>query len=214
MSWSGRPDASVNEDSQDRRDEFEELAFEHLSALHAFAQRLTGNPARAEDLVQETYLRAYRFFDRFERGTNAKAWLFRILKNAFINEYRRAKAQPSHVDFDKLEGIHEAVVDDFQAARLENPEEALDRTLLSDEVSEALDDLPEEYRLVVLLCLVQGFTYQETADALEVPIGTVMSRLHRGRKLLQARLLEQARSRGFTTVNGEAADARGETTRS
>jgi RNA polymerase sigma-70 factor, ECF subfamily len=179
------------------RNEFEELAFVHLPALHSFAYRLTRNPKDAEDLVQETFLRAYRFFDKFERGTNMKAWLFRILKNTFINEYRRRRAQPAEVDFDKLEGVYERQLEELSGVRVENPETALDRTLMTEDIEEALGTMPEEYRMVVLLCLVEGFTYQEAADSLEIPVGTVMSRLHRGRKHLQARLLEHARARGF-----------------
>ena len=179
------------------RSEFEELAFEHLSALHAFAYRLTRNGKDAEDLVQETYLRAYRFFDKFARGTNMKAWLFRILKNTFINDYRKKKAQPAQVDFDKLEGAYESQIDQYQAGRIENPEEALGRTLMAEDIEEAMGTLPDEYRMVAILCLIEGFTYQEAADSLEIPVGTVMSRLHRGRKQLQMRLLEHARARGF-----------------
>jgi RNA polymerase sigma-70 factor (ECF subfamily) len=179
------------------RNEFEELAFVHLSALHSFAYRLTRNPKDAEDLVQETFLRAYRFFDKYQRGTNVKAWLFRILKNTFINEYRRRKAQPAEVDFDKLEGAYEKQLEELSSTRVENPETALERTLMTEDIEEAISTMPEEYRMVVLLCLVEGFTYQEAADALEIPVGTVMSRLHRGRKHLQSRLLVHARSRGF-----------------
>jgi RNA polymerase sigma-70 factor (ECF subfamily) len=179
------------------RSEFEDLAFGHLQALHAFAYRLTRNPKDAEDLVQETFLRAYRFFDKFERGTNMKAWLFRILKNTFINEYRRRKSQPAEVDFDKLEGVYEKQLEELSGVRVENPETALERTLMAEDIEEALGAIPEEYRMVVMLVLIEGFTYQEAADALEIPVGTVMSRLHRGRKHLQAKLIGHARARGL-----------------
>jgi len=185
-----------------RRGEFEALAFEHLGALHAFARRLTHDAADAEDLVQEALLKAFRAFDGFQRGSNAKAWLFRILKNTFITEWRKKKVRPTTVDFDVVADRHDALLDELQVLRLENPEEALDRAVLAEDVEDGLRDMATEYRLVVVLCLVQGFTYQEAADALEVPIGTVMSRLHRGRKFLQARLLEQARERGLAGLAG------------
>ena len=182
------------------REEFEELVFEHLGALHSFAYRLTAGADDADDLVQETCLRAYRFFDGFQRGTNLRAWLFRILKNTLINEYRRRRAKPVQVEFDEHAERYQARVETLLGQRVENPEEELERTLLARDVEAGLASMPEEYRLVVVLCLVQGFTYQEAADALEIPIGTVMSRLHSGRKFLQARLLDAAQSRGFASV--------------
>jgi len=196
-----------------RRGEFEALAFENLGALHAFARRLTHDAADAEDLVQDTLLRAYRAFDGFQRGSNAKAWLFRILKNSFINDWRKKKVRPTAVDFDAVADRHDGLVEELGMLRLPNPEEALDRAVLAEDVEEGLAAMVVEYRLVVLLCLVQGFTYQEAADALEIPIGTVMSRLHRGRKFLQAHLLEQARERGLVRTAGAAetaGNARGE----
>jgi RNA polymerase sigma-70 factor (ECF subfamily) len=196
-----------------RREEFESLAFEHLGALHAFARRLTHDPTEAEDLVQEAILKAYRAFDSFQRGSNGKAWLFRILKNSFINDWRKRKVRPATVDFDAVADRHEDLLDELQVLRLENPEEALDRAILAGDVEDGLRDMATEYRLVVLLCLVQGFTYQEAADALEIPIGTVMSRLHRGRKFLQARLLQQARDRGLAGLTG-AAESAGDVARS
>ena len=187
-----------------RRGEFEVLAFEHLGALHAFARRLTHDPAEAEDLVQDALLRAYRAFDSFQTGSNAKAWLFRILKNSFINDWRKKEVRPTAVDFDAVVERHDELLDELQVLRLENPEEALDRAVLAEDVEDGLRDMAVEYRQVVVLCLVQGFTYQEAADALEIPIGTVMSRLHRGRKFLQGRLMEQARDRGLVRVPGAA----------
>lgn len=184
------------------REEYEELVFGHLPALHSFAYRLTRNVKDAEDLVQETCLRAYRFFDKFERGTNIKAWLFRILKNTFINDYRSKRSQPAQVDFDKLEGLYETQLERVGAAKFDNPEEALSGAMIAEDIEEALETMPDEYRMVVLLCLVEGFTYQEAADSLEIPVGTVMSRLHRGRKHLQSRLLTHAHERGFGLDQG------------
>jgi RNA polymerase sigma-70 factor (ECF subfamily) len=165
--------------------------------MQAFALRLSRNPADADDLVQEACLRAYRFFDRFERGTNIKAWLFRILKNTFINSYRKKRAQPHSMDFDDISGTYEQLIDDTRVSRLQNPEEALHDSVMLADVEDGMGEMPAEYRVVVHLCLLEGFTYQESADTLDIPIGTVMSRLHRGRKFLQARLLEHARSRGL-----------------
>ena len=191
----------------DRRTAFEELLFEHLAPAQAFARRLTRDPAEAEDLVQEAALRAYRFFDRFERGTNFKAWLFRIVKNTFVNAYRKRKARPLEADFERLAEGYESLVDETRVTRLRSPEEALGDAVLVDEIQAGLDDLPDEYRGVVHLCLVEGFSYKEAAQVLEVPVGTIMSRLHRGRKALQARLLEQARDRGLLAGGDESQDA-------
>lgn len=196
-----------------RRLEYEELVFEHLGSMQAFALRLSRDPAEADDLVQETCLRAYRFFDRFERGTNVKAWLFRILKNTFINAYRQKRTRPHSVDFDDIAGGYEQLIDDTRVARLQNPEEALGEAVMLKDVEAGLAEMPEEYRLVVHLCLLEGFTYQESADTLDIPVGTVMSRLHRGRKFLQARLVEHARSRGLVADEREdpaAAPERGQ----
>jgi RNA polymerase sigma-70 factor (ECF subfamily) len=172
--------------------------------------RLTRDAADADDLVQEATLRAYRFFDRFERGTNFKAWLFRIVKNTFINLYRKTKARPEDAGFDLIADGYEGLVDETRVARLRNPEEALADAVMVEQVQEGLEAMPEEYRLVVHLCLLEGFSYGETAEALEVPVGTVMSRLHRGRKHLQARLLTQARERGLLAGENGEEDAAGE----
>ena len=149
------------------RNEFEALAVKHLDGLYAAALRLTKNQRDAEDLVQDTYLRAFRFFDRFERGTNIKAWLFKILTNTFINRYRRSVKERSLVD---------------------GPEQHFIDRLLSDDVLEALDAVPIDFRMAVILADLQDFSYREIADILDVPVGTVMSRLFRGRRLLQKSL--------------------------
>jgi RNA polymerase sigma-70 factor (ECF subfamily) len=200
----------VTEAAADRaRREFEELVLEHLGSLHGFALTLTRNAADAEDLVQDAVVRAYRFFHRFERGTNVRAWLFRIVRNTFINAYRKRRARPAESRFEAIAGAYEQLIDETRVLRLPNPEEALSDALVLDDVRRGLDDMPEEYRAVVHLCLLEGFSYRETAEALDVPVGTVMSRLHRGRKRLQAALLEHARHRGLAPPEPPA-EAEGE----
>jgi len=186
----------------DRRDEFERVALPHLRALFNLGLKLTHDPRDAEDLVQETYLRAYRFFDSYEPGTQIKAWLFRILRNTFINRYRAAKARPEEVDFDKIEAAYDHVVEGafLHDGRVSSPEAIVMSGVLDAEVEQALAELPEEYRAVVVMALMEDMTYKEIAAALSIPLGTVMSRLHRGRRMLQAALLEFARRKGI--VNG------------
>ena len=179
-----------------RRKEFEEVALPHFDALFNLALNLTRNRRDAEDLVQEAYLRAFRFFDSYRPGTLIKAWLFRILRNTFINRYRAAKIRPDEVDFAKIEDNYERVLDEFSRQRT-SPEDAVMDRVLDSEIQGALGRLPEEYRSVVLMALLEEMSYKEIAAALAVPLGTVMSRLHRGRKLLQATLLEFAQRKGI-----------------
>jgi RNA polymerase sigma-70 factor (ECF subfamily) len=182
-----------------RTEEFEEVALPYLDALYNLALNLTRNPKDAEDLVQETYLRAYRFFDSYRPGTHIKAWLFRILRNTFINRYRAAKARPEEVDFDKIDGVYEQrVEEDFLRGHGSvNPEEAVMVGVPDEEIQAAMLALPEEYRSVVIMALVEDMSYKEIASALSIPLGTVMSRLHRGRKQLQGALLEYAQRKGI-----------------
>ena len=184
----------AEEDQQRFQDEVPPL----LDSLYGGALRMTRNPADAEDLVQETMLRAYRSFDRFESGTNLKAWLFRIMTNAYINTYRKKQREPQKLSTDEVQDF-----DLYQELKSHDPQwEAtpenivLDRLLDADIVS-AIEDLPEQFRLAVILSDVEGFTYAEMAEIMDVPMGTVMSRLHRGRKALQKRLLQLARERGI-----------------
>lgn len=183
----------------DRRDEFEEVALPHLKPLYNLAVHLTRNSRDAEDLVQETYLRAYRFFDSYRPGTNVKAWLFRILRNTFINRYRSAKLRPEEVDFAKVEMAYERILDEefLRRHQPESPEKRVMAGILDEELQQALAELPEQYRSVVILAIVEEMSYKEIASALSVPIGTVMSRLHRGRKMLQAALIDYARRKGI-----------------
>ncbi len=183
----------------DRRREFEEVALPHLDSLYNLALKLTRNPKDAEDLVQDTYLRAFRFFGSYQSGTHIKAWLFRILRNTFINRYRAAKVRPEEVDFSKIEAIYDRVVSAqfLEATHVRDPEEILMNGVLDEEVQQAIGALPEEYRSVVILALIEELSYKEIATALSIPLGTVMSRLHRGRKQLQAALLELVERKGI-----------------
>jgi RNA polymerase sigma-70 factor, ECF subfamily len=176
--------------------EFEELALEHLDPLYSAALRLTKNERDAEDLVQDTCMRAYRFFDKFERGTNIKAWLFKILTNTFINRYRRKVKERSVVEGAERETVHERFVSRDATDFAANPEQYFFDRLLSDDVLRAIDVLPIDFRLVVILADLQEFSYKEIAEILDCPVGTVMSRLFRGRKLLQKNLREYAGREG------------------
>lgn len=175
---------------EERRREFEETALPHLPALHNFALKMTRSREKAEDLVQDTFVRAFRAYGSFTPGTNMKAWLFQILKNVHINAYRSAKVRPEDVAFDAIEGIAERAIDETATGGRvpESPEQIVMAEVLDGELRDALASLPEEFREVVVLAFVEEMSYKEIADALAIPIGTVMSRLHRGRKLLQARL--------------------------
>jgi len=182
-------------------DEFEGEALRHLDALYRTALRMTRSEADAEDLVQETYIRAFRFRDQFTLGTNMKAWLFRILTNTFINTYRRKAAQPEVTDLEGVDefSLYRRMADDRAASSSPDPEAELLKSVVDTEVTDALEELPEKFRTTVLLD-VEGFSYKEIAEMLGIPIGTVMSRLHRGRKFLQKRLYDLARERGIAAV--------------
>ena len=190
-------DSTVNMTEQDKQ-RFQNDALPLLDSLYGAALRMTRNPADAEDLVQETMLRAYRAFDRFEEGTNLKAWLFRIMTNAYINTYRKRQREPQKVSSDEIEDFdlyQELKSHDPQYEQ--TPENIVLDGLVDSDIMEAIDDLPEQFRLAVVLSDVEGFTYAEMADIMEVPMGTVMSRLHRGRKALQKRLWDLAKDRGI-----------------
>ncbi len=175
-----------------KRRSFEREALVHLDALYRVALRLTRSPADADDLVQETMLKAYRAWDQFEPGTNAKGWLLTILRHAFINEYRRRTRHPETVDVDTIEPF--AVFSDVQE---DDPQGAFFDRIVDDEVLRAIDELPEAFRETLVLSDVEGMNYQEIAKILEVPVGTVKSRLFRARKLLQAKLYDYAVGMGY-----------------
>jgi len=170
-----------------------------MGTLYSGALRMTRNPADAEDLVQETYLRAYRGFGGFQEGTNLKAWLYRILTNTYINAYRAKQRRPEQTDLDEIEDLYlYRRLGGLEAATMgRSAEDELMDTFSEAEVKAAVEDLPEAFRLAVLLADVEGFSYKEIAEILDIPIGTVMSRLHRGRKALQKRLFEYAVTHGL-----------------
>lgn len=184
--------------TDDDKKRFQEDALPLLDSLYAGALRMTRNPSDAEDLVQETMLRAYRSFDRFEAGTNLKAWLFRIMTNAYINTYRKRQREPQKVsqdevaDFDLYQQLK-----DHDPQWEATPENIVLDSLVDSDIIRAIDELPEQFRLAVVLSDIEGFSYAEMAEIMDVPMGTVMSRLHRGRKALQKRLWEIARDRGI-----------------
>ena len=178
-----------------KQQDFRAEMIPHLDALYNFALRLTTDPTDAEDLVQDTIVKAFRFFNSYEKGTNAKAWLFRILKNSYINNYRKKSKQPYQVDYDEVSTYYETVRS--EQSDTTDMEDIMYRELLDDQVTRALEKLPEDFRTVVLLCDVEGFTYEEIANMLDVPIGTIRSRLHRGRNLLRAALMEYADQKGY-----------------
>ena len=181
----------------------------YMDQLYGAARRMTRNDAAAEDLVQETYLRAYKGFDRFTEGTNLRAWLFRILTNLFINEYRRRKRRPEEVDLGDTDTLYlYRGLGGADSARLaRSAEDELLDGLTSSEVRDAIEALPEGYRVAVLLADVEGFAYKEIAEILDVPIGTVMSRLHRGRKRLRQTLQEYGEARGLVDDDSPVDDS-------
>jgi RNA polymerase sigma-70 factor, ECF subfamily len=177
--------------------QFERAAMPFLDSLYNTAYRMARNAEDAEDLVQETYLKAYRSFGQFTPGTNLKAWLFKILKNTFINEYRKRQAAPIESDFADIEENFESQLSAEATGQMKNPEEEILESAFDEGVQRALEELPDDYRMTVLLADIEGFSYKEIAEILEIPVGTVMSRLYRGRKLLEAEMLRYARERGY-----------------
>jgi len=198
---------------REKRVEFERQALVHTDSLYGAAYRLTRNPRDAEDLVQDALLRAYRFWDSFQQDSNCKAWLLRIVTNTFINEYQRKKRSREVLDAATAEQeTTDGVLVQADTVERQSPERALLDRSVSDDVQRALDSLPDDFRTAVVLCDVQGLSYKEIADIMECPVGTVMSRLFRGRKLLAASLREFAKTEGYvkdapakTTTTSEAA---------
>jgi RNA polymerase sigma-70 factor (ECF subfamily) len=179
----------------EKQEIFEREFLPHINAMYNFGYRLTLERDDAKDLVQDTYFKAYRFIESFQKGTNAKAWLFRILKNSFINDYRKKTKEPSKVDYQEVEtyynsdDVHRQITPDLRVDSLKD--------MIGDEISNALNSLDVDFRTVIILCDLEGFKYEEMAKILDIPIGTVRSRLHRARQLLKEKLSEYAKSMGY-----------------
>lgn len=188
---------SLHEEAEGRTAEFEEMVLEHVDTLFGVALRLTRNRADAQDLTQEALLRALRFHDKFKPGTHVRAWLLTILRNTFINEYRRRSRRPMTVELTGRESIPDRHVDRAVGYLPEAIKEASVLELLEEDVREAVDALPDGHRTTVIMADLQGLTYQEIADKLKCPVGTVMSRLHRGRRALRETLRHYEGKKNF-----------------
>ena len=187
--------AQENKDTARLEKIFEVEFMPQIDALYTFAFHLTLNEEDANDLVQETYLKAFRFIEKYHEGTNAKAWLFKILKNAFINQYRRKSKQPTRVDYEEIVNYHDE--EDSQYSSYLDLREDMFQHMMGDEVTDAINSLPVDFRVVILLCDIEGFTYEEIAKIIDIPIGTVRSRLHRARNMLKEKLKAYAESLGY-----------------
>ena len=179
----------------DKEQLFEDELLPHADALYNFAYHLTYNEEDANDLVQDTFMKAFRFINSFDSGTNAKAWLFKILKNGFINEYRRKKKEPSKVDYEDIIAYQDA--DEDKGGVAYDLREDIFDGMMGDEITIALNSLPIDFKTVILLCDIEGFTYEEIAKIIDIPIGTVRSRLHRARNMLKESLKEYAEKMGY-----------------
>ena len=196
-------EVTVNQTAEPRKWDFTTGQLPYRDQLYKSALRMTRSVEDAEDLIQETYLKAYKYYARFSEGTNFKAWLFKIMKNTFINSYRKKKLQPPKVDFDDVqEGLEETLMDKAQSTLID-PESWLMAIEMDHEVRESLLSLPHDYKMVVLLADLEGFAYKEIADILAVPVGTVMSRLYRGRRMLEKALLSFGRRYNYVNAPPE-----------
>ncbi|MDZ7370842.1 MAG: sigma-70 family RNA polymerase sigma factor [candidate division KSB1 bacterium] len=194
----GMPDeTSVSLQDAEKLQEFEAIAFQYMDSLYSTALRYTRNTQEAEDLVQDTYFRAYRFFDKFQKGTNFKAWIFKILTNTFINKYRKKVRTPQQVQLDKVAYGLEIEEEGEEQFEWNGFDESKYKELFDDEITAALSQLSDDFRMVVLLADVEGFSYKEIAQIIGRPSGTVMSRLFRGRRMLQRILEKYARREGY-----------------
>jgi RNA polymerase sigma-70 factor, ECF subfamily len=192
---SEKPDITVSNSLKSRQSEFATEVLPHKGILLNFALRTTGNKDDAQDLLQETFIKAFRFWDKYEKGTNIRAWLFRIMKNSYINRYRKESREPGMVDYDDVENFYDSIRDDSVDSN--DLQKSMFGGMLSDEVVDALQSLPEDFRTVVILCDIEQLTYEEISEFLNCPIGTVRSRLHRGRKILAESLHDYAKERGM-----------------
>ncbi len=184
-----------NYTDQEKTEIFNGEFMPHVDSMYNFAYKLSFDEDDAKDLVQDTYLKSFRFINSFERGTNAKAWLFRILKNSFINEYRKKSKQPSKVDYNEVEqyynsdDVDESITTDLRVETVQH--------MIGDEISGALNGIPVDFRTVIILSDLEGFTYEEMSKILDIPIGTVRSRLHRARNMLKDKLASYAKDMGY-----------------
>lgn len=190
-----QPTTKNNYSDKEKTLVFDNEFMPHIDSMYNFAYRLTYDEDDSKDLVQDTYLKAYRFINSFQKGTNAKAWLFRILKNSFINEFRKKSKEPAKVDYQDVEGYYnserteKSITTDLRVDTIKN--------MMGDEISNALNALDVDFRTVIILCDLEGFTYEEMAKILDIPIGTVRSRLHRARNLLKEKLQSYAKTMGY-----------------
>ncbi|MCR9287307.1 MAG: sigma-70 family RNA polymerase sigma factor [Bacteroidetes bacterium] len=191
----------LDNDTKRRERVFEVEFLPQIDALYNFAFHLTFNEDDANDLVQETYLKAFRFIDSYHEGTNAKAWLFKILKNAFINHYRKKSNRPTKVDYEEIVTFQNAENDTNFSSYMDLREEMF-QGMMGDEVTNAINSLPVDFRTVILLCDIEGFKYEEISKIIDIPIGTVRSRLHRARNMLKEKLTAYAATLGFKDKRG------------
>ena len=187
------PEIIVSEKSKAKN--FNDEAIPHKEALYNYALKISGNIEDAEDLVQDTYLKAYRYFDQYNSGTNCKAWMFMIMKNSFINNYRKEKREPGKVYYDGPSNFY--LRSNLTGPASNSPEEFFLNQMLDDETATALNQLPEKMREVIVLCDIEEYSYEEIAEMVNIPVGTVRSRLHRARRTLQESLFDYAKDRGF-----------------
>ncbi|HKB69357.1 MAG TPA: sigma-70 family RNA polymerase sigma factor [Thermoanaerobaculia bacterium] len=197
MKTSDTTTGDVQKPSETTAWDFDSQTMPYVDSLYNTAYRMTGNSQDAEDLVQETFFKAYKYYDKFEEGTNLKAWLFKILKNTFINNYRKKKLEPRSVEFSDIEDSFEKIVRHDPDEQPLDPESQYLANTMDEGVKKALEALPPDYRMVVILADLEDFSYKEIAEILECPVGTVMSRLYRGRKLLEKALMRYARTHGY-----------------
>ena len=184
-----------------RRNEFEALLTPHLEALYGTAVRMTRSPQEADDLVQDACLKAFRFLDKFQPGTNFKAWIFKIMTNVFINRYRKIQRDREIRSEVERNGHHPHILAQGPTRDAQRPEESILDHLMSEDIQAALEKLPPDFRMAIILSDVEEFSYKEIADIMDCPVGTVMSRLYRARRQLQSLLLQHAQDRGFTSVD-------------
>lgn len=189
----------IPKSQQEKHMVFNKEMMPHIDSMYNFAFKLTLSEYDAKDLVQETYLKAFRFIDSFEQGTNAKAWLFKIMKNNFINDFRKKSKQPTQIDYHEVESVYNSEDIDENITIDLRTESVQD--LIGDEISNAINSLATDFRMVIILCDLEGFTYEEMAKILDIPVGTVRSRLHRARFILKQKLKLYAESLGYKSID-------------